>query len=84
MIMSEYYKCLLPVAATRYLAKLRVLGLEETDDPYRSKNERNSFVFAPTRFLLHNLTSLSSLVSAAPLALSLSQAHGFLKFLNGI
>ena len=34
MIMSEYYKSLLPVAATRYLAKLRVLGLEETDDPY--------------------------------------------------
>ena len=45
MIMSEYYKSLLPVAATRYLAKLRVLGLEETDDPYWSKNDRNSFVF---------------------------------------
>ena len=43
MIMSEYYKSLLPVAATRYLAKLRVLGLEETDDPYWTAN---SFVFA--------------------------------------
>ena len=43
MIMSEYYKTLLQVAATSYLAKLRVLGLEETYDPYWSKND-NKFI----------------------------------------
>ena len=47
MIMSEYYKSLLPVAATRYLAKLRVLGLEETDDPYWSKNDSKFIRFCP-------------------------------------
>ena len=40
--MSEYYKSLL-----RYLAKLRVLGLEETDDPYWSKNDSKIICFAP-------------------------------------
>ena len=48
MIMSEYYKSLLPVAATRYLAKLRVLGLEETDDLYWSKNDGKSTRFCPS------------------------------------
>ena len=43
MIMSEYYKTLLQVAATSYLAKLRVLVLEETYDPYWSKND-NKFI----------------------------------------
>ena len=47
MIMSEYYKSLLPVAATRYLAKLRVFGLEETDDPYWSKNDSFFHTFLP-------------------------------------
>ena len=47
MIMSGYYKSLLPVAATRYLSKLRVLGLEETDDPYWSKNYNKFIRFCP-------------------------------------
>ena len=37
--MSEYYKRLPPVAASRYLAKLKVIGLEEQDDPYLSSND---------------------------------------------
>ena len=32
--MSEYYKTLPPVAKDRYLDKLKVMGLEEGDDPY--------------------------------------------------
>ena len=47
MIMSEYYKSLLPVPTTRYIAKLRVLGLEETDDPYWSKNDSKLIRFYP-------------------------------------
>ena len=43
MIIREYYKTLLQVAATSYLAKLRVLALEETYDPYWSKND-NKFI----------------------------------------
>ena len=32
--MSDYYKTLPPVAKKRYLNKLRVMNLEERDDPY--------------------------------------------------
>ena len=32
--MSSYYKSLDPIARTRYLEKLGLLGLEEKDDPY--------------------------------------------------
>ncbi len=34
LTMSSYYKLLDPIARTRYLEKLGLLGLEEKDDPY--------------------------------------------------
>lgn len=35
-MMSEYYKCLPPVAKRRYLSKLETLSLKEEDDPFAS------------------------------------------------
>ena len=34
--MSEYYRKLDAVAQSRYLEKLKLLGLEEKDDPYEA------------------------------------------------
>ena len=39
--MSDYYKKLDSVAKTRYLEKLKLLGLDEMDDPYDPVNSHN-------------------------------------------
>ena len=39
--MSDYYKKLDSIAKTRYLEKLKLLGLDEKDDPYDPINSRN-------------------------------------------
>ena len=39
--MSDYYKKLDSIAKTRYLEKLKFLGLDEKDDPYDSINSHN-------------------------------------------
>ena len=36
--MTEYYSKLDAVAQSRYLEKLKLLGLEEKDDPYEASN----------------------------------------------
>ena len=36
--MTEYYRKLDAVAQSRYLEKLKLLGLEEKDDPYKASN----------------------------------------------
>lgn len=38
--MSEYFESLDPAATARYLAKLRLLGLTEKDDPFASCNDQ--------------------------------------------
>ena len=38
---SEYYRKLDAVAQSRYLEKLKLLGLEEKDDPYEASNSCN-------------------------------------------
>ena len=44
MALSEYVDSLDGVAKSRYLEKLRVIGLAATDDPYASGNFQN-FLF---------------------------------------
>ena len=39
--MTEYYRMLDAVAQSRYLEKLKLLGLEEKDDPYEASNSCN-------------------------------------------
>ena len=39
--MTEYYRKLDTVAQSRYLEKLKLLGLEEKDDPYEASNSCN-------------------------------------------
>ena len=39
--MTEYYRKLDAVAQSRYLEKLKLLGLEEKDDPYEASNSCN-------------------------------------------
>ena len=39
--MTEYYRELDAVAQSRYLEKLKLLGLEEKDDPYEANNSCN-------------------------------------------
>ena len=39
--MSDYYKKLDSIAKTRYLEKLKLLGLDEMDDPYDPVNSHN-------------------------------------------
>ena len=39
--MSDYYKKLDSIAKTRYLEKLKLLGLDEKDDPYDPINSHN-------------------------------------------
>ena len=40
-MMSEYYRKLDAVVQSRYLEKLKLLGLEEKDDPYEASNSCN-------------------------------------------
>ena len=47
--MSDYYKKLDSIAKTRYLEKLKLLGLDEKDDPYDPINSHN-FVDDMTRW----------------------------------
>ena len=39
--MTEYYRKLDAVAQSRYLENLKLLGLEEKDDPYEASNSCN-------------------------------------------
>ena len=39
--MTEYYRKLDAVAQSRYLEKLKLLGLEEKDDPYEASDSCN-------------------------------------------
>jgi len=47
--MSDYYKKLDSIAKTRYVEKLKLLGLDEKDDPYDPRNSHN-FVDGMTRW----------------------------------
>ena len=53
--MSEYYRKLDAVVQSSYLEKLKLLGLEEKDDPYKASNSYN-FIDDPYDRLLRPCT----------------------------
>ena len=56
--MSEYYRKLDAVAQSRYSGKLKLLGLEEKDDPYEASNSTTSSAICTTACYDHVHTLL--------------------------
>ena len=67
--MSEYYRKLDAVAQSRYLEKLKLLGLEEKDDPYEASNSCN-FIDNMTKWPLVEYRAVALTSQVAILMLS--------------
>ena len=65
--MTEYYRKLDAVAQSRYLEKLKLLGLEEKDDPYEASSFALNIVCILSKF--HHTLIVKASIAATSLTI---------------
>ena len=80
--MTEYYRKLDAVVQSRYLGKLKFLGLEEKVDPYEASNSYNFIddTLVPVLYRITPVHSIRSFTTLAPVLYCITPVHSIRSF----